>query len=103
MKNVIINNTKFFELKPDTFYYCNKKYIQERFLSEDKKVLITRDDGFHYVRFLIGMEDGKAEDVTSELLNRNINSYPCYYLDEVKSFEYVAKHEIKVHVSHYEK
>lgn len=100
MKTIKINGKDFHLLKDDKFYYCNKRYIQKRFISVDKTIFLTRDSGFNYIRIHTATPEGKAKDRTAELLNRDIYSYPCYDFDEL-SFENISTGIIKVNQTHY--
>ena len=102
MKTKTINGAKFNVLKPEKFTYCNKHFTNERYLSVDKKVLITTDEGFNYVRIFTGNTDGKAIDITRNILQRDIHSYPLYCITEIDLNIIPAQNEITVHKSHFE-
>lgn len=103
MKTIIIAGKEFNELKPDSFYYCGRKYISERYISKDSTILITSDNGFNYTRILVGNDKGKATDKTAELLNRDIHSYPVYGITDkaLSVINNVSANIINVHPSHF--
>jgi hypothetical protein len=85
-------------LKDDSFYYVNKKYNQERYITEDKKFYFTIDD-LDYVKAFKAGSDGKAKLIV-ELYEPG---YPIYDLKEAvkkayKNFD--TDYKIKLNESH---
>ena len=94
------------KLREDKFIYCNKTYIQDRFIIDDNKALVTFDDQFFY-RLFMGTEDGLCRHCTHELSERNIHAHPYYTMEAILSLYRDNKdkfiYNIKVHPSQYKR
>lgn len=94
------------ELKEDKFIYCNKTYIQNRYIIDDNKALVTFDNLCFY-RLFMGTENGLCRDCTTNLSERNIHSYPYYSIQDILVLYRENKdkfiNNIKVHPSQYKR
>ena len=93
--------TKFIKLKTDGFTYIDKTYTQERFINEDKTVLVTRDE-LDFIKVYTGNNDGKAERIY--LRDNESCGYPLYTIGQVIELLRTYKGDLKtisIHESHY--
>jgi hypothetical protein len=104
-KNIMENKFEFIELKNDSYYYCDKKYIRRRFISSCKRVLITLDQ-LNFVIIFKANEEGVAVEYNNNVYhNNNRHAYPNSSI--LKALEIVNTrmseftHEIKIHKSYY--
>lgn len=105
VKIVKIDNIDLIVLKPEKFIYCGKHYTSNRYLTTDKKILITSDDGFHYTRVYTANETGKAVFCSDLYFQHNPDSYPIYNIEDalrrIKSNNLTSKHSLLIHDSQY--
>ena len=92
-------------LKDETFYYCNKKYRQQRYISKDRKFYFTSDNGFNYTMAYKATSDRKAELIHGIYHKNNYSSYPHYTvesaIDRIKELGITTEFTLNVGASHY--
>lgn len=99
-------STDLIKLKPETFYYCDKMYVQRRFISRDCKLVIIQDD-IRYVSCYKADKNGLGVKIDDDgFYYKNCQSaYPHYdiqtALDMINNLGITFEHEFKINPSHY--
>ena len=105
MKTIKIENTKLIKLKNKEFFYCDKKFKQERYLTEDRKIFITSDYGFNYCMVYIADISGKGQLCYDLYHKGNYSSYPIYDINsaikKIQESNLVTEYVFNVHESQY--
>ena len=95
---------KLIKLKDEKFEYCGVTYIQKRYVSENKKILIV-SDGCDYVKIYTAQADGKAIFNDKIYYKGNYNSYPVYTIEDairlIKKYNITSEFELKINESQY--
>lgn len=73
---------KLVPLKDNTFYYCNKKYVVKRYVTEDLKFCFTTD-ALNYSKAYKASEDGKSTFIDEVYHQNNYHAYPIYELETI--------------------
>lgn len=98
----------FDKLKTEKFTGCcygKTNFTNKRYLSKDKKVYITCDDGFNYTMVYTASEAGKGKLLHDVYHQGNHSGYPIYTLEsaieKINKLNLELNFTFKVHESHF--